>query len=656
MYLLWSMACICMLASTVFGQEKKLKLSRSDSKNINVSSDILKKASQLVDKEPLKAIDLLSGYLLQNTKSGNRAGEAEAYMLIGRANYFLRQYDLALENYYKANRPAINTKRKFSKSNHAPPDRLYYHIGEVFMVKKEWDSAVHYLQLFVSTQSNTVFAQEHGRLALGRAYLGVGKYKLATQQAELVAQLASKTNNLDLQAESLLLKGMALDREGDEEAALKALYDALEYNGQRQENELGKNIVATISETLTRQNKPAQALDFKKQRLSQSIAEKDLSMQNALNYDIAQSYIAQNQPREAVPYLNQSVELSEQTGDLTQNIKARKSLSDLYAEEQNYTAALENYKQYVALFDKLYKEKQDEITQSSEVLQDLYRNQETINLLEKDRQLSENQIELLEKDRALKEESIARQSILIYALVAFIALMLTSGLLLYRNMRQKRIANQLLALKSLRSQMNPHFIFNALNSVNSFISKNDTRQANKYLTEFSRLMRTVMENSQEDFVPLAEEIEVLSLYLKLEHFRFQDKFAYELVVSPNISTEDYRIPPMLIQPYIENAIWHGLRYRQDVGFLSVSVGEDEHALLLGIIDNGIGRTKSRALKTSNQQQNRSTGMKNTENRVELLNNTFNSKISITISDLTKDEHTGTKVMVRIPKPMILQPC
>ena len=118
--------------------------------------------------------------------------------------------------------------------------------------------------------------------------------------------------------------------------------------------------------------------------------------------------------------------------------------------------------------------------------------------------------------------------------------------------------------------MNPHFIFNALNSVNSFIATNDERAANRYLSEFSGLMRAVLENSEEDFIPLSKEIELLQKYTKLEHFRFQDKFDYDILVDDAIPTNQFKIPPMLLQPYIENAVWHGLRYKKEKGFLTIT--------------------------------------------------------------------------------------
>ena len=191
--------------------------------------------------------------------------------------------------------------------------------------------------------------------------------------------------------------------------------------------------------------------------------------------------------------------------------------------------------------------------------------------------------------------------------------------------------------------MNPHFIFNALNSVNSFIAVNDERNANRYLSEFSVLMRSVLENSDEDFIPLIKEIELLELYVKLEHNRFKEKFDYEITVDKSINLEHFSIPPMLLQPYIENAIWHGLRYRSEKGFLKILIEKkDKNIVSVSIIDDGIGRKKSQELKTKNQLKQKSKGMSTIKSRIAILNEMYKDKVAVTISNALENEE-GTKV-------------
>jgi LytS/YehU family sensor histidine kinase len=216
----------------------------------------------------------------------------------------------------------------------------------------------------------------------------------------------------------------------------------------------------------------------------------------------------------------------------------------------------------------------------------------------------------------------------------------------YKNAVASKTANQLLALKSLRSQMNPHFIFNALNSVNQFVSQNDERTANKFLSEFSRLMRLVLENSQEDFIPLFKEEEIISLYLKLEHYRFRDKFDYEISMDENINKEAIELPPMLIQPYIENAVWHGLRYKESKGFLSVNFRMDSNVLVIEITDDGIGRKRSGELKTENQKKHESTGLKNIRERLGIINKVYKTNFQVEIGD--GDNGVGTRVKLSVP--------
>jgi LytS/YehU family sensor histidine kinase len=197
--------------------------------------------------------------------------------------------------------------------------------------------------------------------------------------------------------------------------------------------------------------------------------------------------------------------------------------------------------------------------------------------------------------------------------------------------------------------MNPHFIFNALNSVNSFIAQNDERTANRYLTDFSTLMRSVLNNSEEDFISLEKEIELLELYLKLEHSRFRDKFDYELIVDKNIDQGQFQIPPMLLQPYVENAVWHGLRYKQEKGFLKVTlVKVDEETIRIEISDDGIGREKSKALKTDYQKKQKSKGMQNIKQRIKILNEMYKDKVDVFIEDLNEDK-TGTKIVLTLKK-------
>ncbi|MBC3756917.1 histidine kinase [Hyunsoonleella sp. SJ7] len=366
------------------------------------------------------------------------------------------------------------------------------------------------------------------------------------------------------------------------------------------------------------------------------------------NYKIGDAYARQNDYGNAITYLEKSIKEADTKEDLIVKKDATRKLSEVYRSAGDFNKALSTYQEYVEVVDKLYRKKEMEISQAAKFSADLVSKQNRITSLESDRELSESKY-------LLTTEQSKRQKIIIYSLIGGLFLLLLTAFLMFKYIKQQRLANNLLALKSLRSQMNPHFIFNALNSVNSFIASSDERTANKYLTDFSKLMRAVLENSEEDFIPLEKEIELLQLYTKLEHFRFQNKFDYAINVDEKIAIADFVIPPMLLQPYIENAVWHGLRYKNEKGQLNIDIVQaNEDEIKITITDDGIGRKKSKALKTQNQKKQNSKGMGNIKKRVAILNEMYKDKVDVFVDDFQDEDpdsyrDTGTKVVVTLKK-------
>jgi ligand-binding sensor domain-containing protein len=206
-------------------------------------------------------------------------------------------------------------------------------------------------------------------------------------------------------------------------------------------------------------------------------------------------------------------------------------------------------------------------------------------------------------------------------------------------------------LKALRSQMNPHFIFNSLNSIQHFIVHHEEESASKYLNTFAKLIRTILNNSEKATTTIKEEIDSLRLYLQLEALRFEGKFEYEIIVDPDLDLEYHEIPTMLIQPYAENAILHGLLPKKEMGRLEIKVSQGEGFILCTIRDNGVGRKKATEMKESSiRKTHKSFGMKITQDRLELLNYLHKSSLSIKIQDLMDAEGLpcGTQVDIYIP--------
>jgi LytS/YehU family sensor histidine kinase len=206
-------------------------------------------------------------------------------------------------------------------------------------------------------------------------------------------------------------------------------------------------------------------------------------------------------------------------------------------------------------------------------------------------------------------------------------------------------------MQALRAQMNPHFIFNCLNSINRYIVKSDQTTASLYLTKFAKLIRLILDNSNCKNVILTNELEALKLYIEMEALRFDKKFTYEIKVEPNLGTDTVELPPLIIQPYVENAIWHGLLHKESNGHLCISISMAGESMLQCIIeDNGVGREKAKMLKSKTAISRKSLGMQLTENRLSLLNKHAELNASVEIIDLHDDvnEGLGTKVVLRIP--------
>jgi LytS/YehU family sensor histidine kinase len=213
---------------------------------------------------------------------------------------------------------------------------------------------------------------------------------------------------------------------------------------------------------------------------------------------------------------------------------------------------------------------------------------------------------------------------------------------------KQRIAE--IEMTALRSQMNPHFIFNCLNSINRFILTNDTDAASDYLTKFSRLIRLILDGSRSDFVTLSVEMEALRLYIEMEAMRFQSSFEWEINVDPSINANDILLPALLLQPFVENAIWHGLIQSpsEKVKRLQITVEQINHGCQIIIQDNGIGRQSAMMIKSKSGDQHKSHGISLSNERLQLMDKIHNTQSTIKIDDLyTPDglQCLGTKVTI-----------
>jgi ligand-binding sensor domain-containing protein len=203
-----------------------------------------------------------------------------------------------------------------------------------------------------------------------------------------------------------------------------------------------------------------------------------------------------------------------------------------------------------------------------------------------------------------------------------------------------------LELKALRSQMNPHFIFNTLNSIQHYIAVNDFRSTNKYIVQFANLIRTILNLSEKSVITIQEEIDILTMYMDLEKMRFEEQFDYKIEVSNEIDKDYDEIPSMLLQPYVENAIWHGLMSKKGKGLIKIEIRGEGEYICCSVEDNGIGRKAAAVIKAKRNIKQKSVGMSITKERLDLMSD---NEINVETIDLYNDneEAVGTKMLIRI---------
>jgi LytS/YehU family sensor histidine kinase len=211
---------------------------------------------------------------------------------------------------------------------------------------------------------------------------------------------------------------------------------------------------------------------------------------------------------------------------------------------------------------------------------------------------------------------------------------------------------------ALRAQMNPHFIFNCLNSIQNFIITNDLESTNLYLSEFAHLIRQTLDNSEKSTISITNEIKYLKGYLEMERMRFGHSFNYTIEVDPALDPDMEHIPTMILQPFIENSIRHGIRYKENgIGSIDIKFQKISEGFVCIIQDNGIGRKKASEYKSKMHVEYQSKGMLLTAERINILNRQLAEPITIEINDLTDapDQATGTRITLRFPYTITLKP-
>jgi len=362
------------------------------------------------------------------------------------------------------------------------------------------------------------------------------------------------------------------------------------------------------------------------------------SMQNKFGaslalYNLGTLYFEQKNYEKAIPLATKSLAYAQEIGVLDQTYHSEKLVSDIYGAQNQPALSLQHYKNYIIARDSL-------------------NNMESTKKFDR----AEMDFEFQKKEALFQEKNKREHLLLIFSIIGTLLFIGLIFVLINRHQVKRRLTLQKEVAeyeqKALHLQMNPHFVFNCLGSISSFIVQNGTDSALKYLSKFSKLMRLTLEYSKDALIPIDKEIESLQNYLELEQLRFHDKFDFKIQSSENIEF-NMGLPPLLIQPFVENAILHGLVPKEGNGRIVVDFDVENDQLVCTIWDNGIGITKSAAIKENSMKAHKSMALEITKKRLEIMEATISKSAQIEIKELQVDnEVTGTKVTLRLPKQYI----
>ena len=474
---------------------------------------------------------------------------------------------------------------------------------------------------------------------IGLVFKRIGNFEKAYAYFEKAIAIYSKINDMRNLINTYQSYGTAKDSNNDQKGAIKLYEKGLRLATKPEYDNLKYDLINGLGVAYLAQKNYEKAIDFLKQSLVYYRENENRRKLSIANFYYAEALteapdetLRKNDinPSEkyniAIALLKQKMKIDKEIETPESLMYTKELLAKVYEKTGNYKNAIDEFKDFQRLKDSLANSENREEAIKKEM-----------------------QYEADKKETLAKAE-IGKQKVIRNAIIAISLIVLIAGVFLFLGFRKRqriRLEQKEILLKAeisetelkaLRAQMNPHFIFNALNSIADYINKNDARSADYYLGKFAKLMRGILENSEEKEIPLSEELKMLEFYMDLESLRFKNKFNYEVKIADDINPENVLIPPLILQPFVENSILHGLEKKESDGKITIHIDKTEDLLKCTIEDNGIGR------KNPNENLNKSYGVKLTRERIALFDKSKNSDSGVFYTDL----ETGTRVELRLP--------
>ena len=473
---------------------------------------------------------------------------------------------------------------------------------------------------------------------IGSVYEEWGKFDLAREYYQNALKIAEENNNQRYMGISLQNIGVAYQHLGAYDQALRFFERSLKVSQEIGDKKGIFNTYLNKGVVYSKMEDNEEAIQNYEKALEISIESGNKKNIAEASLKLGSLLTMQKKYIQAYPLLNNALNIAQETNEPILIKDAFQAIANFYKNRKDFEQALLNYESYTNLKDSIFN--QDSRKEISE-MQTLY------------------EVDKKEKEIEIQNLKIEQQQAQFYYIVFGVGLLILLTLLLFSRYRLKQKHMRLMLERKnidieqrlLRTQMNPHFIFNSLNSISSFISLNNPDNAQAYLSKFARLMRYILENSRKTMIPLEDEINTLSLNLELEQLRHNHRFDYQIKVDDQLEIENTFVPPMLIQPFIENAIFHGLSGIEEQGMIKIEFQANGELMYCTVEDNGVGRdlTLKNKQKTGTKEHV-SLGMQVTRERLAILNEKTKEEVSLRIVDLKSDDGIalGTKIELHIP--------
>jgi len=355
---------------------------------------------------------------------------------------------------------------------------------------------------------------------------------------------------------------------------------------------------------------------------------------------MGQSYYFLKDYQNAIKHLRECRIRAINEKDRLKEVRADTFLAISFEQSGKYDSAMYYFRQYSFMQDSI------DNTKTKSRIAELDIKYET--------EKKEQQINLLESENEIKDLKVRQSSVISWVLGGFVVIIVLMAILLIRiNQLRNKNKTVLLEQKLLRLQMNPHFIFNALSSIHSLMNPKDVKRASDYMGNFSRLLRTSLESSREDYILLEDEISSLKNYLELQQLRYDKKFDYKIDIDKEIDLESTIIPPMLLQPFLENAIEHGIKHKKEPGNVIIRFKLENNRISCEIEDDGVGREKAWEVEYAKKGKHKSLAIEIIRDRIRILNKKLKQKINLSIIDKHSDTEQPIGTLVRLDLPYML---